>query len=164
MTPLALPSNQQLQRPANIAWKDSRCSTTLRPLGPKVTLTALATALMPPWSLGGFLLNATGWVWSKIPSPNRNCRTRKWCIDRNFFLHVKEIKHHLLNEKRSFFFGICQCFQQRIHLLQPKKTWHQLMFPQLTSSEQKLVRRHFCCPASLKEIFLAAWQLGSIPG
>ena len=34
------------------AWKDSRCSTTLRPLGPKVTLTALATALMPPWSLG----------------------------------------------------------------------------------------------------------------
>jgi len=29
------------------AWYDSLCRTTLRPLGPSVTLTALATVLMP---------------------------------------------------------------------------------------------------------------------
>lgn len=165
---LSIPTSSSHRDPTSTsarAWKDSRCSTTLRPLGPKVTLTALATALMPPWSLGrcdGLWLTkqfhchlfspTKWWILKLFKHP-----TKKWRKNKT---HQERKKGDLFRNLSMFNkgFTFCNPWKNTTNWYSPRHI--RTNWCSLRHLPNKIWSRYFCCPASLKEIFLAAWQLG----
>lgn len=68
------------------------------------------------------------------------------------------------NDYREIFLGICNTnvSTKDSPFVTNEKTWNTTNWYSPRHIPNKIWSRYFCCPASLKEIFLAAWQLGTV--